>query len=282
MKGTGTSRSAGTVINAMATGKGCAFGIDIRTEAEVVLDDSGSVKARIEGCPGEPTYLIELCTRRILDRFGMKELGAEVVTRSQIPISKGLKSSSAASNAVIKATLRAMDEDMQVMDAIRIGCECSIEAGVSITGAFDDACASMLGGVCLTNNTEYELIKRERMDDSLVALIYAPDRMIRKKGLPLAKMKTQSDLIELAYLLAAHGDYRTAMKLNGIVYASVLGVDMTVMYEALEKGALTAGMSGSGPSIVMLAERERAEALRSSLSVSKDVIVAELYNCDRG
>jgi shikimate kinase len=280
MKGTGISRSAGTVINAMATGKGCAFGIDIRTEAEVEINDSGVIKARIEGLPDEPTKLIELCARRLLDKFGMKELGADVVTRSQIPVSKGLKSSSAASNAVIKATLRAMDEDMQVLDAIRIGCECSIEAGVSITGAFDDACASTLGGICLTNNTKYELVKRERMDDSLVALIYSPGHMIRKSGLPLAKMKTQSDLIELAYILAANGDYRTAMKLNGTVYASVLGVDVSVMYEALEKGAVTAGMSGSGPSIVMLADREKAEELRSTLSVSKDVIIAELYNCD--
>lgn len=274
------ARSAGTVINAMATGKGCAFGIDIRTEADVKIDDSGTIKARIEGSPDEPTKLVELCVRRILDKFEMTECGADVVTRSQIPISKGLKSSSAAANAVIKATLRAIDRDMHALDAIRLGCECAIEAGVSVTGAFDDACASMLGGIVLTDNTNYEIVNRERMDDSLVALIYAPGRMIRKSALPLEKIRTQKDLVELAYILAANGDYRTAMKLNGIVYASVLGVDVSVVYEALGKGAVTAGMSGSGPAIVMLAERDKAETLRSSLSVAKDVIIAELYNCD--
>lgn len=280
MKGTGIARGAGTIVNAIATGKGCAFGIDIKTEADVVIDDTGIVKARIEGHPDESTRLIELCARRVLDHFDHKELGADILTRSQIPISRGLKSSSAAANAVIKATLKALDEDMHVLEAIRLGCECAIDAGVSVTGAFDDACASMLGGVVVTNNTNYELVNRERMDGSLVALIYTPGYMIRKSGLPLEKIRTQRDLIELAYLLAANGDYRTAMKLNGIVYASVLGVDANIMFEALGKGAVAAGLSGTGPAIVMLIEREKAEGLRSSLSVSKDVIVAELYNCD--
>ncbi|QLH74383.1 MAG: shikimate kinase [Methanomassiliicoccales archaeon] len=280
MKGSGIARGAGTVINAMATGKGCAFGIDIRTEADVELNDTGEIEVVIEGHPEEPTRLIELCVGGILEKFGRQGTGAKVVTRSQIPISRGLKSSSAAANAVIKATLRAIGEDMQVLDAIRFGCEKAIEAGVSVTGAFDDACASMLGGVVLTDNANFEIIRRERMDASLVALIYVPDRMIRKTGLPLSRIRANADLIELAYILAMHGDYRTAMKLNGMVYSSVLGVDPSVMHEALEKGAVAAGLSGTGPATVMLVERERAEKLRSSLSVSEKIIVAELYNCD--
>ena len=118
---------------------------------------------------------------------------------------------------------------------------------------------AMLGGVVLTDNANFEIIRRERMDASLVALIYVPDRMIRKTGLPLSRIRANADLIELAYILAMHGDYRTAMKLNGMVYSSVLGVDPSVMHEALEKGAVAAGLSGTGPATVMLVERERAE-----------------------
>jgi shikimate kinase len=280
MNGKGIAFGAGTVINAIANGKGCAFGIDLKTEADVSLDQSGNFKVKIEGSPNEDTRLVELCVKAVLEKFERTDLGAAVVTRSQIPISKGLKSSSAAANAVIKGTLRALGEDMNVLDAIKLGCECAKKAGVSITGAYDDACASLLGGVVLTDNLKYQVLSRERMDESLCALIYAPDYQIRKSSLPLERIRAQEDLVDLAFILALKGDYRTAMKLNGIIYASVLGVDASVMHEALAKGAVTAGLSGTGPAIVMLAEKERAAELRDSLSVAKDVILADVYNCD--
>jgi shikimate kinase len=280
MRGSGIARSAGTVVNAIAAGKGCAFGIDLRTESTVELDQTGQFKVNIEGSPNEDGTLVTLCVQEVLQRFGREGMGAKITTRSQIPISKGLKSSSAAANAVIKATLRALGEDMHALDAIRLGCECAIRAKVSVTGAYDDACASMLGGIVLTDNLQYELINREPMDDTLAALIYAPDYQVRKTGLPMAKIKANQDLAELAFVLASKGQYRTAMKLNGMLWASIMGADASVMHEALAHGAVAAGLSGTGPAIVILAEKERAEALRSSLAVEKDVIIAAIFNCE--
>jgi shikimate kinase len=280
MIGRGMARSAGTVVNAIATGKGAAFGIDLRTEAEVELNDTGRVEVLIEGAEGESTRLVELCVRSVLVKYGEEGRGASVITRSQIPISKGLKSSSAAANAVIKATLRALDEDLHVLDAIRLGCHCAIEAGVSVTGAFDDACASMMGGLVITDNTNLELVDRERMDPSLVALIHTPHYQIRKGTLPMDRIRNISDLVEIAYFLVQKGEFATAMKLNGLAYASVLGVDPSVMHEALACGAVAAGMSGTGPATVILVQRDRAESLRAQMSVAKDIMVADVYNCD--
>jgi shikimate kinase len=280
MIGRGMARSAGTVVNAIATGKGAAFGIDLRTEAEVELNDTGKIDVLIEGAEGESTRLVELCVLSVLERYGEQGRGARVVTRSQIPISKGLKSSSAAANAVIKATLRALDEDLQLLEAIEIGCHCAIQAGVSVTGAFDDACASMMGGLVITDNTNFELVDRERMDPSLVALIHTPHYQIRKGTLPLDRIRNISDLVEIAYILVQKGEYATAMKLNGLAYASVLGVDPSVMHEALARGAVAAGISGTGPATVILVGKDRAEALRSEMSVAKDILVANVYNCD--
>jgi len=280
MRGDGMARSAGTVVNAIGAGKGCAFGIDLRTNAEVVLDQSGELHALIEGSPNEDTTLVKLCVQEVLRRTGKEGMGARIATSSQIPISKGLKSSSAAANAVIKATLRALGEDMHVMEAIKLGCECAIRAKVSVTGAYDDACASMLGGVVLTDNANFELINRELMDESLAALIYAPDYQIRKTGLPMEKIKANSDLSELAFILASKGQYRIAMKLNGMLWASMMGADASVMHEALAKGAISAGLSGTGPAIVILAEKDRAETLRASLAVADKVIIADIFNCE--
>ena len=280
MKGRGMAHGAGTIINAIATGKGAAFGIDLRTDAEVELNDSGIIEVLIDGAEGESTRLVELCVRSVLRTYGEDRLGARVVTRSEIPISKGLKSSSAAANATIKATLRALGEDMPLLDSIRMGCRCAIEAGVSVTGAFDDACASVMGGLVITDNTNMELVDRERMDPSLVALIHVPSYQIRKHGLPLDRIRNIADIIELAYILAQKGQYAMAMKLNGLAYASVLGVDPSVMHEALAKGAVAAGISGTGPATVILVERDRAEALRAEMSGAQDIIQADVYNCD--
>ena len=39
-RGTATALGAATVLNAVANWKGSAFGVDLKTSAEVVLDDS--------------------------------------------------------------------------------------------------------------------------------------------------------------------------------------------------------------------------------------------------
>ena len=109
MRGKGLSHGAGTIVNAIATGRGAAFGVDLRTEAEVELDSSGIIDVRIEGFEGEGTELAERCVRNVLAKMAKEEgYGAKVTTRSQIPISRGLKSSSAAANAIVLATLDAL------------------------------------------------------------------------------------------------------------------------------------------------------------------------------
>jgi len=144
MKQTGyaCAYGAGTIINAISTWKGAAFGIDLMTEAEVVLTEDKKITGYIE--EGADTRLIERCVELTLLRFGSIS-GARVSTKSQIPIASGLKSSSAAANATVLATLDAIGEKLEPMEAIKIGVQAALDAKVTITGAFDDACASMLG-----------------------------------------------------------------------------------------------------------------------------------------
>lgn len=149
---------AGTIINAISTWKGAAFSIDLKTEAEVILTDDKKIKGYME--EGGNTTLIERCVELTLLRFGSKS-GAKVATKSQIPIASGLKSSSAAANATVFATLDALGETLEPLEAIKIGVQAALDAKVTITGAFDDACASMLGGFVITDNKSKELIKRE-------------------------------------------------------------------------------------------------------------------------
>ena len=175
MSGKGLSHGAGTIVNAIANGRGAAFGVDLRTEAEVELDSSGIIDVRIEGFEGEGPELAERCVRNVLAKTAKDEgYGAKVTTRSQIPISRGLKSSSAAANAIVLATLDALGAKVDPIKAIKIGTKSAIEAKVSVTGAFDDACASMLGGVVITDNRTERLLKRDRLPEGMKAVIHVP------------------------------------------------------------------------------------------------------------
>lgn len=91
-----TSHGAITIVNAMATGKGAALGIQLWTKARVTLiDNPGQIRARILEDSSESKSLICTTAKMILNEFANKKLGAIVETESNIPIAVGLKSSSA-------------------------------------------------------------------------------------------------------------------------------------------------------------------------------------------
>jgi shikimate kinase len=163
-KGYGKASGAGTIINAIATYKGSAFGIDLWTYAEVELgDDFRGIGSELEEEAECDTRLIERCVELVLRKFDLP-LRGYVKTKSEVPMGSGLKSSSAAANAAVVATLDALGEEAKAeigaLDAIQIGVKAALDVGVSITGAFDDACASLLGGIVITDNKKMELINR--------------------------------------------------------------------------------------------------------------------------
>jgi len=246
---TGYARAYGaaTILNAVAIWKGSAFGIELETRAEVELNDSGRILGAI---PGVDTRLVERCVELVLKRLG-QTLGATVCTWSEIPVASGLKSSSTAANAVVLATLDALGEEMDPIEAAKIGVAAARDVGVTITGALDDALASMLGGVVVTDNREMLLLKREELSSEVVVLV--PDRRIYSKDTDLRRSRLIAPLAEVAFDLAMKGDYGRAMTLNGFAYCGALGYSTEPILRALEAGARGASLSGTGPSYAALA-----------------------------
>jgi len=238
---------AGTIINAIATWKGAAFGIDLKTEAWVTLTEDKKIKGYIEG--GGDTTLIERCVELVLLRFGAK-CGAKVSTKSEIPIASGLKSSSAAANAAVLATLDALGETLEPIEAVKIGVQAALDAKVTITGAFDDACASMLGGFVITDNKNMELISRVERDCEV--LILAPEKKVFSSGTNVGRSRLLGRWVELAYKEAISGNYEKAMTLNGFLYCAALGFSTEPMMAALEAGIEGVSLSGTGPAYTAL------------------------------
>ena len=254
---------AGTIVNAIATGRGAAFGLALRASATAETQ-AETFGVRVDAADGVDPGLALHAARRVLERSGSGR-GLVISVDSEIPISRGLKSSSAVANAVVLASARALGAELEPLEMIRMGVDAALDAGVTITGAFDDACASFFGGIVLTDNQARKILKTDRFAGDVVAIVHVPHRSIRKaslKGMDFGAIRPQ---VENAFRLAQHGEYFRAMEANSAAYASDLGVDEAPAIRAREAGALAAGISGAGPAIIALAKRSQVEPVRKAM-----------------
>lgn len=278
MIGRGVSYGALSVINAIAMGKGAAFGIDLKTEAVVELTPEPGVVVEIDGHAAEDTRLAELSVQEMLKHYpdsGMR--GAVIRTHSNIPISQGLKSSSAATNAVLSATADALGITSDPLSIGRMGATAAIAAGVSITGTFDDACACMLGGLVFTDNKTRELLTRVPMPAGYTAVIHLPAFQIRKSAFPKEKIREMAAEVTDAYNRALAGDVFGAMYENGRCTSEALGIAPEIADWALACGAAAAGLSGTGPATGILVPTEHLDEFLSAFG-SEQVILANIRN----
>jgi len=262
MEGRAAALGAGTILNALATGTGSAFAIDVETRATVDLPaGSDDVHGEIAEAPNAETALIEECVSLATARWGDGE-GGTVRTDSDVPLAAGLKSSSAAANATVLATCDALgltvgDDaqdpavDVTRLEACRLGVEAARSAGVTVTGAFDDATASMLGGVTVTNNDEDEL--RYRDERSWDVLVWTPPERAYSADADVDSCENVAPMAELVADLALDGEYANAMTVNGLAFSAALGFSADPAVEAMPT-VNGVSLSGTGPSVVAVAE----------------------------
>ena len=258
MKGYAWANGAATILNAVATWKGAAFGIDLKTCSEVELNNSSDILGDV---PGMDTRLIELCVRLVQERLGYS-YGAIVRTYSEIPVAGGLKSSSTAANATVLATLDALQEEMDLVEAAKIGVAAAMEVGVTITGALDDALASMLGGVVVTDNRSMLLLKREEFSHHVMLLV--PERKLFSIDTNVLRSRLIAPVADVIYELAMRGDFCRAMTLNGLAYCAALGLPTEPLLLALEAGAEGVSLSGTGPAYAAIIDEDRMDTLEAA------------------
>jgi len=263
--GRAVAYGAVTVINAISCGLGAALGVKLRTEATVRLTNRpGRVEGRILSDPEESTILIEKTVTHVLRHFDAeKKYGAYVETWSNIPIARGLKSSSAAANAIALAVCDALDEEIDDLTVVNLGVDAAIEAGVTITGAFDDASASYFGGLTMTDNRERKILKHIHVEEYPV-LIYVPKEKAYTAKSNVERMRIIANEVRALHKMACSGDYWQAMTLNGILYSEVLGYDVEIIIRALEAGAVASGLSGTGPAVAAVVPEDYVEKVRDA------------------
>lgn len=282
-KANAVAHGAATIVNAIALGKGAAFGVDLWTRAEVKLtNEPGFIVSEIASDPRESTLLIEKTVARILQRFSLeKSFGAKVKTYSNIPIAKGLKSSSVAANATALATTGALGKKLDDLELVKIGVEAAFDAKVTVTGAFDDACASYFGGAVITDNLNREIIKQFPLPEDLVVLFHVPHQKSYTINSNVSRLQTVKPLVQIAYEKALEGKVWEALTLNGLIYSSVSNLNPSIAVDALVAGAVAAGLCGKGPAVSAVVPTDKVDDVKAALEKYEGEILQSHLNCNK-
>jgi len=280
-KATALAHGAATIVNAIALGKGAAFGVDLWTKAEVELTNEPHVfTSEITSDPKENSLLIEKTVSRVLAHFGMENsFGAKIRTWSNIPVAKGLKSSSAAANATALAVTTALDKTLGDLELVKLGVEAAFDAKVTITGAFDDACASFYGGTVITDNLNRKIVKQWPLAGDLMVLFLVPPQKAYTADSNVARLKTVKPLVQIAYEQALEGNVWEALSLNGLIYSAAQGYDNSIAVDALVAGAVSSGLCGKGPAVTAVTPKDKVDLVKAALQKHDgEVLTAQLNN----
>jgi shikimate kinase len=262
LEGEGRSGGALTVVNAIPTGKGAAVGLDLATRAHARLErEPGPVAVDVEDEPDADPSLARACVD-VVGNHADLALSGTVETSSDIPIARGLKSSSAAANAIVLALLDALDVEADPDQVLELSLAAARQAGVTVTGALDDAAASLLGGLVVTDNTRDEILRRKRLGPSMPVLVLVPEN--RRPTREAADLDDAAPAAEEAHHLLADGNWSAALTVNGLAVAAALDAPLDPAYRALGAGARAAGLSGTGPAVGAVATEDATSAIRSA------------------
>lgn len=241
----GVAHGAVTILNATATGIGCALAVEAGALARWTWQGDRLV---LDGAPDDRL------ARAVQAQCG--GAGAQVSSSTRFAPARGLKTSSSAAAAMLRAAHSAQGNDLEDRDLLRRAVAASRDAGVTITGAFDDQAAVTLGGCHLTDNRRDAILQTLPSGPWHVA-VWVPDQALPKSRLQGIDASAVAKDARAAEHLATHGRVAEAMTRNGQAFtrlymAAGLPVDGRAAEVAMAHGALGAGLSGTGPAVAAL------------------------------
>lgn len=248
--GRGEAFGAVSIVNATATGVGCALAVKLGASATWTPGGDG---LQVKGAPD--LHLVQAVADEI-----QPGQGASVAIDCAAPASRGLKTSSSVAAALVRAALAAQTQSrLEVAEVERLAVAASRRANVTITGALDDQAAVVRGGCHLVDNRLGRQLASLETAPWQVAL-WVPEARIAKAQVAGLDVSHLRDAVGSAVDLARAGRIPEAMTANGRAYhdayaAAGLPVDDLPTKVAQSKGALGAGLSGTGPAVAALFAR---------------------------
>lgn len=266
-----------SIVNAIATGRGATLGISLGIEATIQTEPGKGIffDNRESNLSAR---LIRAVIETVVSRQELEQSEIRISVKTDIPSGYGLKSSSAISSVISLACAKLFKPKATDLDILKDGVHASIQSRVSITGAFDDACACYFGGFAVTDNTNIKIIKTEKAPEDLVAVIFIPRS--RKRG-NVRKLSILNNVFSQAWELASRSDYWNAMILNGLATSTILDSDPKIITDLVESGALGASVSGNGPSIAAVAKNDRVSSVKKVFAALEGTTIVSPVNNKR-
>tara|TARA_B100000459_G_C8592647_1_gene208427 strand:- start:97 stop:978 length:882 start_codon:yes stop_codon:yes gene_type:complete len=283
--GSGNSNGGCSLLHAAGIGYGASLALDLPVRVRLLDKQS---KRTLD----DPDGLLE----QVL--IAWKNAGHPVPegelhwsVKSEIPPRQGLKSSSAVSVAAIKALCDATGLELENADIIDIAAAAQLSAGVSITGSYDDSWAALEGGWKLVDANAEDarsglLLESEgpSSDDWTVILVCRGDREKRPE---LEDFTSHQQAFAQALNALQEGKELVALTWNGRGVVGALNdpIGRRLTNDAFVNGGRAAGISGSGPAIVIFASavsRPTIERIKKWYSKydSMEVIETKVINAD--
>jgi shikimate kinase len=282
MRGVGRSHAAVTVVNALPLGVGAAVGIAIDCVATVQTNPAPR-PIRIEPATSV-TSLVAEALRVASERYPMAEHVVRLDLSSDIPVAKGLKSSSAVATAIAAAVADAAGSAPSAIELARASAEAGRSSGTSATGAFDDALAGLAGGVVVTDNSSDRPLASFDVPHGLVAVVWLTHGTHAPAPSLLPAFVAERGAAQQAVDRVLAGRWEEALELNSEIVERVMGVDHSALRQECHRhGAVAAGVSGLGPAFAAIVPRPRARELvelfatQGGGTVVADVVRASLH-----
>ena len=283
--GSGNSNGGCSLLHAAGIGYGASLALDLPVRVRLLDKES---KRTLD----DPDGLLE----QVLNAW--KNAGHPVPegelhwsVKSEIPPRQGLKSSSAISVAAIKALCDATGLELENADIVDIAAAAQLSAGVSITGSYDDSWAALEGGWKLVDANAEDarsglLLESEgpSADDWTVILVCRGDRDKRPE---LEDFTSHQQAFAQALNALQEGKELVALTWNGRGVVGALNdpIGRRLTNDAFVNGGRAAGISGSGPAIVIFASavsRPTIDRIKKWYSKydSMEVIETKVINAD--
>jgi len=269
-----TVNGAISIVNAISTWKGATLGISAKVEAIVSTSDGKGIHLELDN-QNTSSRLVNKVVELAVPKKEIEKNKINIHLKSEIPTGYGLKSSSAISSVISLACHKLFKPNYTDTLVLNAGIDASLATKVSMTGALDDAAACYFGGIQVTDNKSRKIIRSDKAPINIVAIIFVPKS--RKRG-NIKHLKTLESVFQRAWDFAMNGDYWNAMTLNGYATSAVLNSDPKIISKLIESGAISASVSGNGPSIAALVKKDNVSKIKKVFSEYDGVTMISQIN----
>ena len=261
--GRGSANGGVSVLHAAGLGKGCSIGIELSTEVSLVAGEA-------EVSSDEHGILDSVMAVWTESGYPRPDDTGWMVS-SEVPIGQGLKSSAALACAAAMALNEASWTALSDFDIVDIAVAAQRRAGCTITGSMDDAWAAISPGWKLVDpiqSSRDSVLLEGDIDEGLTVLIAL--RGPRPAEMQPDSFSNQRKIFERAMASLSSGSVLSAMSANGMAVAAATGDDeaLRICNSVIARGAIAAGVSGSGPAIAIVCYEQGVEQLADFLTES--------------